>query len=113
MKIGEKNYRSIWADKADPGVIKVIDQERLPFFFEIKDLRSVEDVYTAIKDMTVRGAPAIGAAGAYGMYLATLEISLTHKHSRPSRECCKVSLLVPAHRSKSFLGCKYGTETAA
>jgi methylthioribose-1-phosphate isomerase len=75
MKVEGKVYRSIWADKSDPGVIKVIDQERLPFFFEIKDLRSVEDVYTAIKDLTVRGAPAIGAAGAYGMYLATLEIS--------------------------------------
>ena len=75
MKVEGKEYRSIWADQSDPGVIKVIDQERLPFFFEIKDLRSVEDVYTAIKDMTVRGAPAIGAAGAYGMYLATLEIS--------------------------------------
>lgn len=81
VKVGEKYYRSIWADESDSGVIKVIDQERLPFFFEIKELRSVEDVYTAIKDMTVRGAPAIGAAGAYGMYLATLEISsLTNIH---------------------------------
>lgn len=81
MKFEGKEYRSIWADPSDPEVIKVIDQERLPFFFEIKELRSVEDVYTAIKDMTVRGAPAIGAAGAYGMYLATLEISsLTNIH---------------------------------
>jgi methylthioribose-1-phosphate isomerase len=81
VKVGEKYYRSIWADTADPGVIKVIDQERLPFFFGEKELRSVEDIYTAIKDMTVRGAPAIGVAGAYGMYLATLEISpLTNIH---------------------------------
>jgi methylthioribose-1-phosphate isomerase len=55
--------------------VKVIDQQRLPFFFEIKDLRSVDDVYTAIEDMTVRGAPLIGAAGAFGIYLATLEIT--------------------------------------
>ena len=81
MKVNGIPYRSIWADSSDPGVIKVIDQERLPFFFEIKELRSVEDVYNAIKDMTVRGAPAIGVAGAYGMYLATLEISsLTSIH---------------------------------
>ena len=80
MKINGRHYRSIWKDEDDP-VIKVIDQERLPFFFEIKELQSVEDVFTAIKDMTVRGAPAIGAAGAYGMYLATLEISsLTNIH---------------------------------
>ena len=49
--------------------------KRLPFFFEIKDLRSVDDVFNAIDDMTVRGAPLIGAAGAFGMYLATLEIN--------------------------------------
>lgn len=83
MNISDRHYRSIWTEKADPGVVKVIDQERLPFFFEIKELRSVEDVYNAIKDMTVRGAPAIGVAGAYGMYLATLEIStltVIHEH---------------------------------
>jgi methylthioribose-1-phosphate isomerase len=36
------------------------------------DLRTVEDAITAIKDMAVRGAPLIGATGAYGVYLATL-----------------------------------------
>jgi methylthioribose-1-phosphate isomerase len=75
MKIGENYYRSIWFDDSDPGRISVIDQEKLPFLFEIKELRSAEDVYTAIKNMTVRGAPAIGVAGAFGMYLATLEIT--------------------------------------
>ena len=55
--------------------VKVIDQQKLPFFFEIKNLRSVEDVFAAIEDMTVRGAPLIGAAGAFGIYLATLEIN--------------------------------------
>jgi methylthioribose-1-phosphate isomerase len=75
MKIGENHYRSIWFNDSEPGIIYVIDQEKLPFLFEIKQLRSVEDVFTAIKEMTVRGAPAIGAAGAYGMYLATLEIT--------------------------------------
>jgi methylthioribose-1-phosphate isomerase len=75
MKIGDQNYQSIWLDKHDPAIIRVIDQKKLPFFFEIKDLRSVDDVYAAIEDMTVRGAPSIGAAGAFGIYLATLEIT--------------------------------------
>jgi methylthioribose-1-phosphate isomerase len=75
MKIGNQNYQSIWIDESDPAVVRVIDQQKLPFFFEIKDLRSVEDIYNAIADMTVRGAPLIGAAGAFGMYLATLEIN--------------------------------------
>jgi methylthioribose-1-phosphate isomerase len=81
MKIGEKNYRSVWFDDSEPGIIYVIDQEKLPFLLEIKELRSVDDVYNAITDMTVRGAPAIGAAGAFGMYLATLEIT-THTNPR-------------------------------
>jgi methylthioribose-1-phosphate isomerase len=75
MKVDNKNYQSIWLDAADPTKVKVIDQQKLPFFFEIKDLQSVEDVFYAIKDMTVRGAPLIGAAGALGIYLATLEIT--------------------------------------
>ena len=74
MLVNNKNYQSIWLDESDPSIVKVIDQQRLPFFFEIRDLCSVEDVYTAIKEMTVRGAPLIGAAGAFGIYLATLEI---------------------------------------
>ena len=75
MKIGNQNYQSIWIDESDPAVVRVIDQQKLPFFFEIKDLRSVDDIYNAIADMTVRGAPLIGAAGAFGIYLATLEIN--------------------------------------
>jgi methylthioribose-1-phosphate isomerase len=81
MKIGEKYYRSIWFEDSEPGIISVIDQEKLPFFFEIKKLQSVDDIYAAIKVMTVRGAPAIGVAGAYGMYLSTLEIG-THTNIR-------------------------------
>jgi methylthioribose-1-phosphate isomerase len=75
MKVGDRYYQSIWIDENDNSIVKVIDQQKLPFFFEIKDLRSVDDVYAAISDMTVRGAPLIGAAGAYGIYLATLEIN--------------------------------------
>jgi methylthioribose-1-phosphate isomerase len=74
MLVGDKNYQSIWLDESDPAIIRVIDQQKLPFFFEIRELRSVDDVYFAIKDMTIRGAPLIGAAGAFGIYLATLEI---------------------------------------
>jgi methylthioribose-1-phosphate isomerase len=75
MKIGNQNYQSIWIDESDPAIVRVIDQQKLPFFFEIKDLRSVDDVFNAIDNMTVRGAPLIGATGAFGIYLATLEIN--------------------------------------
>jgi len=75
MKIGNQHYQSIWTDEDDRTVIKVINQQKLPFIFEIKELRSVDEIYNAIDDMTVRGAPLIGAAGAFGIYLATLEIN--------------------------------------
>jgi len=75
MKIGEKHYRSIWWEENDPAVIKIIDQERLPFFLEIKELHTVEDVYDSICSMKVRGAPVIGAAAAFGIWLATLGVS--------------------------------------
>ncbi|HLP71574.1 MAG TPA: S-methyl-5-thioribose-1-phosphate isomerase [Bacteroidales bacterium] len=77
MLVGNKRYQTIWPDYENPGIVKVIDQTKLPFSFEIRDLRSVDDVYNAIDDMTVRGAPLIGAAAAFGMYLAALEITGT------------------------------------
>lgn len=75
MKIDGKNYQSIWFDESDPGSVWVIDQTRLPFFFETRKLCSVDEVFGAISDMTVRGAPLIGAAAAFGIYLATLEMT--------------------------------------
>ena len=75
MKIGNKNYQTIWLDEDDPDTVCVIDQQKLPFFFEIKRLRSVDDVCEAIENMTVRGAPLIGATGAFGLYFSTLEIT--------------------------------------
>ncbi|MCX6335627.1 MAG: S-methyl-5-thioribose-1-phosphate isomerase [Bacteroidia bacterium] len=75
MLVGDKYFQSIWLDESDPSVVRVIDQQKLPFSFEICELHSVEDVYSAIKDMTVRGAPLLGAAGAFAIYLATLEIN--------------------------------------
>ena len=73
MRVGDKYFRSIWQDEGDPGAVRVIDQRRLPFSFEVMALRSVEDVYDAIRDMAVRGAPLIGAAAAWGVWLSFLE----------------------------------------
>lgn len=73
MKIAGTHYHTIWLSEADPKVIQVIDQRKLPFQFEIFELKSVEDAYYAVKEMVVRGAPLIGVTAAYGMYLALLE----------------------------------------
>src|SRR2546425_6120035 len=48
----------------------MIDQRALPFDLRVLELRDVEDVARAIESMAIRGAPAIGAAAAYGLALA-------------------------------------------
>ncbi len=55
----------------DDGVV-MIDQRLLPSQFRLFRAETVEDVAFAIKDMVVRGAPAIGAAAAYGLALAAV-----------------------------------------
>jgi len=71
MKIDGRQYRTIWL--ADDGrSVEVIDQTKLPHRLEIVTLRSVGDAAAAIRDMTVRGAPLIGAAAAYGICLALI-----------------------------------------
>ena len=74
MKINGQHYHTIWVKENDPRVIQIIDQKLLPFEFKILDLKTIEDSYTAIKEMWVRGAPLIGVTAAYGMYLGLLNL---------------------------------------
>lgn len=53
---------------------RMIDQTILPYEFKTVDIKTAEQMYHAIKDMIVRGAPAIGIAGAHGVALAAVEI---------------------------------------
>ncbi len=55
------------------GVVKMIDQRKLPRQFEIVECRDYRALAEAIRNMTIRGAPAIGAAAAFGLALAALE----------------------------------------
>lgn len=52
------------------GALRLIDQRRLPEEESYVDCRTEAEVADAIRDMVVRGAPAIGVAAAYGMALA-------------------------------------------
>jgi len=72
MKVQNRHFRTIWFDESD-GSVKVIDQTRLPHFFDIITLHTLADACHAIRHMQVRGAPLIGATAAYGMYLALRE----------------------------------------
>jgi len=55
------------------GKLCLLDQRKLPKLFSIFECQNYRDVEFAIKDMVVRGAPAIGVAGAYGLVLAASE----------------------------------------
>jgi len=87
MLVNGKHFRTVWFEK---NKIKMINQLLLPIKFEIKTLKSVEDVAEAIKTMVVRGAPAIGATGAYGIALAVIrgkdpeEAGETLRNTRPT-----------------------------
>ena len=53
-------------------VLCMIDQHRLPAALEVVSLNTHWEVAEAIRNMTVRGAPAIGAAAAFGLALAAI-----------------------------------------
>ncbi len=72
MPIENGRLRSIWYD-AKAGEVCVIDQTRLPHAFVVHRLRTLEDACEAITSMRVRGAPLIGVASAFGVYLALRE----------------------------------------
>jgi len=54
-----------WRD----GVVEILDQRRLPHAVKYLRLRSARQVAKAIRDMAIRGAPAIGVAAAMGLAL--------------------------------------------
>jgi methylthioribose-1-phosphate isomerase len=69
MKIDGKEMRTIWVESDGAG-IGTIDQTLLPHRFATARLTTLDDAVRAIKTMQVRGAPLIGAAAAYGVWLA-------------------------------------------
>ncbi|MCR6492023.1 S-methyl-5-thioribose-1-phosphate isomerase [Cellulomonas sp. P24] len=58
-----------WRDVDQP-VIRLIDQTALPHQTRYLDVATVDDLVLAIGDLAVRGAPALGAAGALGVAMA-------------------------------------------
>jgi len=64
-----------WLD----GRLRILDQSRLPREEVFLDLDNYRDVVKAIKEMKVRGAPAIGVAAAYGIALGAANIQTRNK----------------------------------
>lgn len=77
--------RTITWDAERAGV-KLIDQTRLPAEYRSIACAHVDELIAAIQQLQVRGAPALGAAGAYGVALACLharsEVDLEHQLER-------------------------------
>jgi methylthioribose-1-phosphate isomerase len=69
VRVGDRWYRTIWVEE-DGWRVGIIDQTALPGRFEIRRLRTLDEVAWAIRSMQVRGAPLIGVAAAYGVCLA-------------------------------------------
>lgn len=55
------------------GFSRMIDQTILPYEYKKVDIKTSNDIYDAIKTMIVRGAPAIGIAGAHGVVISAIE----------------------------------------
>ena len=70
MKVKGKEYRTVWMEN---GVVSLIEQNKLPFEFQIYHSETYKKTCFAIKSMIVRGAGAIGAAAGYAMVQAALE----------------------------------------
>ncbi|MEO2076130.1 MAG: S-methyl-5-thioribose-1-phosphate isomerase [Bacillus sp. (in: firmicutes)] len=51
----------------DNGILKILDQTKIPSVTEFLEITKIEDAWDAIKQLKVRGAPAIGIAAAYGL----------------------------------------------
>lgn len=70
MRVNRKKYRTVWMK--GPSVF-LIEQNLLPYKFEIFEAKSYFDTCFAITTMIVRGAGAIGAAAGYAMAQAFIE----------------------------------------
>lgn len=73
---GCKDMRAVWFED---GKCMMIDQRDLPHKITVVSFTKHTEVAEAIRNMTTRGAPCIGASAAYGMCLAALEGADIHK----------------------------------
>ncbi len=75
MSLKNQVFPVVWQDDR----VLLIDQTRLPGEYALVDIHRCDDMVQAIKTMIVRGAPAIGVAAAYGMYLGAREIETSDR----------------------------------
>lgn len=79
----------------DAKALLLLDQRLLPFEEAYLTCRTLPDVYDAISDMAVRGAPAIGVAAAYGVALAALSLPDAGFHEALAGQAAHLSAARP------------------
>ncbi|MGA2039293.1 MAG: S-methyl-5-thioribose-1-phosphate isomerase [Bryobacteraceae bacterium] len=73
------------------GAVVMIDQTRLPLEEQYVTCRSYQEVAAAIRDMTIRGAPAIGVAAAMGVAIGVLHASPTGLDAQMEEICATLA----------------------
>lgn len=76
---GIKTHSSLRTVEWKDNKVIMIDQTKLPNELVFNEYTSYKQVADAIKNLVVRGAPAIGVSGAFGLTLAALESNATTK----------------------------------
>lgn len=76
-------YRSLTWHGATEGYLQLLDQTRLPGETVYRQCTTIEQTWQAIKELCVRGAPAIGVSAAFGVILGV------RKHQLPTMEVVK------------------------
>jgi methylthioribose-1-phosphate isomerase len=87
-----------WVGGVD-GFVRIIDQTLLPAKLELRDCRTVEEVWEAIRSLRVRGAPAIGVAAAMGVVVGM----------RPALDAGHEAFFRRLEEVKTYLGCSRPT----
>ena len=82
-----------WIGKAD-GYLALLDQTQLPQRAVELECRTVDDVFRAIRRLSVRGAPAIGVAAAYGVVLG-LDEAAEDRAGQIGRACDRLAASRP------------------
>ena len=72
------SYETVELDDENSALV-ILDQTKLPYEVEILHLKTQQEIWDAIYLLQVRGAPAIGVAAAFGVYLAAKEIQAANR----------------------------------
>ncbi len=78
-----------WSGPAETGCLRLLDQRVLPLTEAWVECRTTAEVADAIRDMTVRGAPAIGITAAYGVALA---VQAANRARKPDAEVARAAM---------------------